>query len=282
MFFSKTKKQRTLGLPGLTGSLSYTLFYLGIMVLIPLFFLFYRISDLPFSFWTEILSSDRLFSAIRLTFLTAFISAILNAFVGFLIAWCLVRYRFYGKWIVDLFIDLPFALPTAVVGITLADLYSQNGFLGQHLLKLNLLVSYTPIGIVIALMVVGLPFVVRSVEPVLKEIDPQTEEAAKCLGATSFQVFRKVIFPPLIPSLLTGTTLSFARALGEYGSVVFISGNMPFKTEVAPLLIMSKLEQFDYDGAAVIAITMLLISLGLFLLISRFQAYKSKTLGMDS
>jgi len=266
-------------MPGLKFSLGYTIFYLTLMVLVPLSSLFFRTATLSKSQWLEILSSERTIAAIRLSMSASLISALINAALGFLIAWVLVRYKFPGKGLMDMLIDLPFALPTAVVGITLADLYAPNGWFGQYLSKFGIQAAYSPLGIVLALMVIGLPFVVRTVEPVLKEIDSETEEAAACLGATPWQVFRKVVFPPVFPALITGTTLSFARAIGEYGSVVFISGNMPFKTEVAPLLIMTKLEQFDYTGASAISVIMLSISLVLFLSISWFQSHRQKRMG---
>lgn len=266
-------------MPGLKFSLGYTLFYLSIMVLIPLSGLFVHASHLSLEKWVSILTHERTIAAIQLSLTTSLISALLNACLGFLLAWVLVRYTFPGKGLLDLFIDLPFALPTAVIGITLADLYAPNGWIGQSLSQWGIHAAYSPLGIVLALMVVGLPFVVRTIEPVLKEIEPQTEEAAACLGATPWQIFRKVIFPPLIPAIVTGTTLSFARGLGEYGSVVFISGNMPFKTEVAPLLIMTKLEQFDYDGASAIAIVMLSLSIAIFLTISWYHNKAQKALG---
>lgn len=266
-------------MPGLKLSLGYTIFYLSAMVLIPLSSLFWHASSMSSQKWLEILTHERTIAAIQLSLTTAISSALLNGVLGFLIAWVLVRYTFPGKGILDVFIDLPFALPTAVIGITLADLYAPNGWLGSYLSEWGIKVAYTPLGIMLALMVVGLPFVVRTIEPVLKEIDPQTEEAAACLGATPWQIFRKVIFPPLFPALITGTTLSFARAVGEYGSVVFISGNMPFKTEVAPLLIMTKLEQFDYEGAAAIAVIMLSLSIIIFLMISWYQNKQQKDMG---
>jgi sulfate transport system permease protein len=266
-------------MPGLKFSLGYTIFYLTLLVLVPLSSLFFRTASLSKNDWIEILSSERTLAAIKLSLSTSLISALINAALGFLIAWVLVRYTFPGKGMLDLLIDLPFALPTAVVGITLADLYAPNGWFGQYLDKIGIHAAYSELGMIIALMVIGLPFVIRTVEPVLKEIDAQTEEAATCLGATPWQVFRKVIFPPVFPALITGTTLSFARAIGEYGSVVFISGNMPFKTEVAPLLIMTKLEQFDYTGASAISVVMLGMSLVLFLSISLFQASRQKRIG---
>lgn len=229
-------------------------------------------------FWHTIFST-RTLAAYRLSFETALWAALINSIFGFLIAWVLVRYQFFGKKLVDAAIDLPFALPTAVIGISLADLYSPHGFLGASLSRFGIPTAYTPTGIVIALIFIGLPFVVRTVEPVLQDLDKEAEEAATCLGATKFQTFWKVIFPGVFPSVVTGFSMAFARGVGEYGSVIFIAGNMPFKTEVASLLIVTKLEQFDYAGATAIALAMLAMSFVLLLSISTFQWYSRKKIG---
>ncbi len=259
-------------LPGFGLSLGYSVFYLSLIVLLPLSMLAFKTASLSLNEIWEIVSAARTVAALRLSFLTSLAAAALTAVFGFLIAWVLARYTFFGKRFVDALIDLPFALPTAVVGIALATIYAPNGWLGQHL---PFQVVFQPLGIIIALSFIGLPFVVRTVEPVIQGLEPEIEEAAECLGANRWQTFRKVLFPALLPGLLTGFTLSFARGLGEYGSIVFISGNMPFKTEMAPLLIMSKLEQFDYSGATAIALVMLGLSF-LLLGIVNFIQWKLK------
>jgi len=227
-------------------------------------------------------TAERTLAAYRLSFVTAFASAGVNAVAGFLLAWILARYSFPGKRIVDALIDLPFALPTAVAGIALTAIYAPNGWIGQALSKIGVQIAFTPAGIVLALSFIGLPFVVRAVEPVLQDIEGEVEEAASSLGAGRWEIFRRIIFPAVFPALITGFTLAFARAIGEYGSVVFISGNMPYQTEIAPLLIMTKLEQFDYPAATAIALTMLLVSFSLFLLINHLQARSSRKLGMEA
>lgn len=221
-------------------------------------------------FW-ETITDERVIASFKVSFLTAFIAAIVNAFFGTMIAWVLVRYNFYGKTIFDALVDLPFALPTAVAGISLTAIYSANGWIGQFFEPLGIKIAFTQIGIIIALIFIGLPFVVRSVQPVLQDLDAQYEEAASTLGANSVQIFMKIIFPTILPAILTGFALSFARALGEYGSVVFISGNMPMKTEIVPLLIVTKLEQYDYSGAAAIASVMLLFSFFILFAINFWQ-----------
>ena len=269
-------------LPGFGLSLGYTLFYLGIIVLIPLSTLFIKSSTMSFGDFWKTVTSPRTLAAYRLSFGTAFAAAAFNAVFGFLTAWVLTREKFRGKAFVDALIDLPFALPTAVAGIALATIYSSHGWLGKFLFPLGLKTAYSELGITLALIFIGLPFVVRTVGPVLEDLDPAIEEAAASLGADRWQIFLKVIFPALMPSLLAGFTMAFARAIGEYGSVVFISGNMPMKTEIAPLLIMTKLEQYDYAGATAIALVMLLVSFGLFLLINALQAWSARRVGMDA
>ena len=277
----KSTKNKSI-LPGFGLSLGYTVFYLTLIVLIPLSMLFIKSSTMSFADFWGIVSSPRTLAAYRLSFGTAFAAASFNAVFGFITAWVLTRQNFPGKSIVDALIDLPFALPTAVAGIALATVYSQNGWMGQFLYPMGLKTAYSELGITLALIFIGLPFVVRTVGPVLEDLDPAIEEAAASLGANRWQIFAKVIFPALAPALLAGFTMAFARAIGEYGSVVFISGNMPMKTEIAPLLIMTKLEQYDYAGATAIALVMLLVSFGLFLLINMLQAWSARRVGMDA
>jgi len=243
----KSKKKRVL--PGFGLSLGFTTLYISLLVLIPLSMVFIETSKLGWGEFIEIVTSERVLHSYKISFGTAIAAAAINAVFGFIVAWVLVRYSFPGKRILDALIDLPFALPTAVAGITLTTLYSTNGWIGQFLEPLNIKIAFTPLGITIALTFIGLPFIVRMVQPVLQDIEKEVEEAAESLGASRFQVFRKVIFPEVFPALLSGFSLAFARGLGEYGSVVFIAGNMPMKTEIAPLMIMTKLEQFDYAGA---------------------------------
>ncbi len=249
-------------LPGFGLSLGLTVLYLGLVVLVPLSTLALTAAGLSWDqLWAA--AAPRALAAYRLSLGCAFGAALLNAGAGLLVAWVLVRYPFPGRRLVDALVDLPFALPTAVAGITLAALYSENGWVGARLAALGLKVAYTPLGIVVALTFVGLPFVVRTVQPVLEELDPEAEDAACSLGATRSQTFFKVLLPELRPALLTGFTLAFARGLGEYGSVIFIAGNMPLKTEIAPLLIMIKLEQYDVAGATAVALVFLLASFSL-------------------
>jgi len=260
---------RTRGvLPGFGLTLGYTWLYLGVLVLIPLSALFLKAGSMgPAEFW-RVVTHPRTLAAYRLTFGASAVSASINAVMGLLLAWVLVRYRFFGKSIVDAIVDLPFALPTAVAGIAMTTAYTENGWLGAPLARLGLKVAFAPLGVVVVLTFVGLPFVVRTVQPVLEELDPDLEEAAAVLGATRWQAFRHVVLPTLVPPLLTGFTLAFARAVGEYGSVVFISGNMPMKTEIAPLLIVTKLEQYDYAGATAIAVMLLGTSFAILLAIN--------------
>lgn len=258
-------------LPGFGLSMGFTMVYLSLIVLIPIAVLFLKAATLSLSDFWQILTDDRVIASFKVTFSSSLIAALVNTVAGTLIAWVLVRYDFWGKRVVDAFVDLPFALPTAVAGIALTAIYAPNGWIGQFFEPFGIKIAFTQIGIIIALIFIGLPFVVRSVQPVLQDFDSQYEEAAATLGANSLQIFIKVILPAITPALLTGFALAFARALGEYGSVVFISGNMPMKTEIVPLLIITKLEQFDYAGAAAIATVMLIISFSLLFIINFWQ-----------
>jgi sulfate transport system permease protein len=263
-------------LPGFNLSLGYTLLYISIIVLIPLSALFFKTATLGWAGFYDLATGDRVLAALRVTFLSSFIAAALNVVFGLLVAWVLVRYSFPGKRVLDALVDLPFALPTAVAGITLATLYAPNGWLGQYFAAYGIKVAYTPLGIVVALTFIGLPFVVRTVQPVLADVEAEVEEAAASLGAGRLDVFRRVIFPAVYPALLTGFALAFARAIGEYGSVIFIAGNMPYISEIAPLLIVAKLEQYDYAGATAIAVLMLLASFALLLTINGLQWWSSR------
>ncbi len=258
-------------IPGFGLSLGVTLAYLGVLVLLPLSTLFARSVGLGWHGFWEATLAPRVLAAYRVSLVTSLAAAGLNAVFGLLVAWVLVRYRFPGRRVVDALVDLPFALPTAVAGIALTTLYAENGWLGARLAPLGIKVSYTTLGITVALVFIGLPFVVRTLQPVLQDLEAEVEEAAASLGATRWQTFRRVLLPALLPALLTGFALAFARAIGEYGSVVFISGNMPMRTEIAPLLIMTKLEQFDYAGATAIAVVLLLMSFALLLFINVLQ-----------
>lgn len=251
--------------------MGFTVFYLCVLVLIPLAGIVVKTMGLSWEqFWNTV-TSTRVLASYRVSFLTSFFAALINVVFGLLVAWVLVRYRFPGKKLIDSLVDLPFALPTAVAGIALTAIYAPNGWIGSLLDPLGIKVAFTPIGITIALIFIGLPFVVRTVQPVLQDFERETEEAAVMLGAYRWRTFRRVILPELTPALLTGFALAFARGLGEYGSVVFISGNMPLKTEITPLLIMTKLEQYDYRGATAIALVMLLASFLMLLLINYLQ-----------
>ena len=265
-------------LPGFGLTLGFTLSYLGLIVLIPLGALLLSAAGAGADAWRS-LASPRVLAAFRVSFGTAFVAAALNAAFGLIVAWVLVRYDFPGRRIVDSLIDLPFALPTAVAGIALTALYAGNGWLGQFLEPLGVKVAFTPLGIIVALIFIGLPFVVRTVEPVLQDLDAEIEEAAATLGARRWQAFCRVILPTILPALLTGFALAFARAVGEYGSVIFIAGNMPFVSEIAPLLIVIKLEEFDYAGAAAIATVMLAISFAALLAINALQAFSRRRFG---
>ncbi|HEY0283499.1 MAG TPA: sulfate ABC transporter permease subunit CysT [Rhizomicrobium sp.] len=258
-------------LPGLGLSLGFALFYLSVIVLIPLAALVIRPWSLGFDGVWEILTDRRVLAALRLSFGGAAIAAGINAVFGFVVAWVLVRYRFPGKRLLDALVDLPFALPTAVAGIALSTLYAPQGWLGEPLSHLGVKVAYTPLGVIVALTFIGLPFVVRTLQPVLANLSLEGEEAAATLGATRLQAIWRVVLPTLLPSLVTGTTLAFARAVGEYGSVIFIAGNLPAISEIAPLLIIIKLEQFDYAGASAIGVIMLAASFILILTLNLLQ-----------
>jgi sulfate transport system permease protein len=262
-------------LPGFSLTLGYTVFYLSLIVLLPLSALFFRSATLGWEQFWAIVSDPRVVASYRLTFGASLVGALINAVFGFIVAWTLVRYSFPGKKIVDAMVDLPFALPTAVSGIALTAIYAPNGWIGQYLEPLGIKAAFSPLGVTIALTFIGLPFVVRTVQPALEDLDSAVEEAAASLGANRVQTFVRIILPTVLPALLTGFALSFARALGEYGSVVFISGNMPLKTEITALLIITKLEQFDYPGATAIAVVMLVASFALLLFINLLQWWSS-------
>lgn len=264
-------------LPGFGLALGYTVFYLSVVVLIPLSALFFKTATEPWSKFWHTVTDPRTVASYRLTFTTSLVAALLNAVFGFIVAWTLVRYEFPGRRFVDAIIDLPFALPTAVSGIALTAIYSQNGWIGRYLEPLGIKVAFTPLGIVVALTFIGLPFVVRTMQPALEDIDPSVEAAASTLGATRWQTFYRVLFPALFPPLLASFAMAFARALGEYGSVIFISGNMPMRTEITSLLIVAHLEEYDYAGATSIAIVMLVVSFALLLLINGIQVWQSRS-----
>ncbi|CAN5443334.1 sulfate ABC transporter permease subunit CysT [soil metagenome] len=273
--------RRTQVLPGFHLTLAYTVFYLLLIVLIPLSAAFFKTFTMTWpAFWAAV-SSPRVVASYKLTFGASLIAATVNAVFGFLVAWVLVRYRFPGRRIVDALVDLPFALPTAVAGIALTAVYAKNGWLGEPLAALGISVAFTPLGVMVAMIFIGLPFVVRTVQPVLEEMEKELEEAALSLGATYFQTFRRVIFPTVLPALITGFTMALARAIGEYGSVVFIAGNMPMVSEITPLIIITKLEQYDYAGATAVAVVMLLTSFAMLLLINGLQGWarRSQTRG---
>lgn len=268
-------------LPGFNLTLGYTVLYLSLIVLIPLSALVLKTFTLSWDqFWAAV-SSPRVVASYRLTFGASFIAALVNVVFGLLVSWVLVRYSFPGKRIVDALVDLPFALPTAVAGISLTALLAGNGWIGQYLEPLGIKLAFNPNGVVIALIFIGLPFVVRTVQPVLEESEKELEEAAMCLGATRLQTFTKVILPSITPALLTGFAMAFARAIGEYGSVIFIAGNMPMVSEITPLVIIGKLEQYDYAGATAVATVMLFFSFLLLLVINGLQAWQRKRAGAD-
>lgn len=263
-------------MPGFGLSLGFTVFYLSLIVLIPLSAVFFKTFTMTWeAFWSAV-TSDRVMASYRLTFGASLIAAALNVLFGGIVAWVLVRYRFPGKRIIDAMVDLPFALPTAVAGIALTALYSTNGWIGRYLEPLGIKVAFTPLGVVVALTFIGLPFVVRTVQPVLEDVERELEEAAASLGANPWQTFSRVIFPTILPALLTGFALAFARATGEFGSVIFIAGNMPMVSEITPLFIITKLEQYDYAGATAIAVVMLLVSFVMLLTINMLQAWTRK------
>ena len=266
-------------LPGFGLALGFALLYLSLVVLIPLSATFLKSATLGWeAFWATI-AAPRVLASLRLSFGAALVAAVFNAVFGLLVAWVLVRYRFPGRRLADAMVDLPFALPTAVAGIALTAVYAGNGWIGRYLEPLGIQVAFTPLGVVVALTFIGLPFVVRTVQPVLEDLEPELEEAAATLGANRLQTFRRVILPAVTPALLTGFTLAFARAVGEYGSVIFIAGNMPMVSEIAPLLIIIKLEQYDYAGATSVAVVMLLISFALLLLINLLQWWSARRTG---
>jgi len=263
-------KQRSV-LPGFGLTMGFTLLYLSLIVLIPLSATFLKTAAMSWSqFWSTV-TEPRALASYRLSFGASLIGAAINMVFGMLAAWVLVRYSFPGKRVVDAMVDLPFALPTAVAGITLTAVFARNGWIGSHLEPLGIKVAFTPLGVVVALTFIGLPFVVRTVQPVLQDLDAEIEEAAASLGASRWQTVTRVILPALLPALLTGFALAFARAVGEYGSVIFISGNMPMRTEITPLLIVTKLEQYDYAGATAIGVVMLVMSFALLFIINLLQ-----------
>ena len=271
--------QRSRVLPGFGLSLGFTLAYLSLIVLIPLSAVFIKSLGIGWDGLWEILSSERILKSLQLSFSTALFAALVNVVFGLLLAWCLVRYTFPGKRIIDALVDLPFALPTAVAGIALTSLYAPTGWIGQYLEPMGIKVAYTPIGIKLALIFIGLPCVVRTVQPVLSDLETELEEAASALGANRLQIVTKIILPVLFPALLTGFALAFARGVGEYGSVIFIAGNQPFETEIAPLMIISRLEEYDYAGATTIAVVMLVLSFVILFLINLLQAWASRRTG---
>ena len=268
-------------LPGFNLSLGYTLVYLSLIVLIPLAATFIKTTSLTWEAFWAVTTSPRVLASYKLSFGTSLLAAAINAVFGLLFAWTLVRYSFPGKKIVDALVDLPFALPTAVAGIALTALYAKNGWMGSWLEPLGIKVAFTPLGVLIALVFIGLPFVVRTVQPVLEDLDTELEEASASLGAHRWDTFRLVVFPVLFPALLTGFALAFARAVGEYGSVIFIAGNIPMESEITPLMIISKLEQYDYAGATAIAVVMLMFSFVLLLLVNGLQAWAAKRTGRE-
>jgi sulfate transport system permease protein len=266
-------------LPGFGLTLGFTLFYLSLIVMIPLAATFYKTSALGWGeFWSAV-TAPRVMASYRLSFGASLLGALTNVVFGLLVAWVLVRYDFPGRRLVDMLVDLPFALPTAVAGITLTSLYAGNGWIGRFLEPLGIKAAFSPLGVVIALTFIGLPFVVRTVQPVLLELDPEVEAAAASLGAGRWSIVTRIILPGIVPALLTGFTLAFARGLGEYGSIVFISGNMPMRTEITPLLIVTKLEQYDYAGATAIAVVMLVASFVLLLAINLLQHWSRRRIG---
>ncbi|MDQ8023007.1 MAG: sulfate ABC transporter permease subunit CysT [Moraxellaceae bacterium] len=266
-------------LPGFGLTLGYTLVYLSLIVLIPLGGVFLKASGLGWESYWNVISAPRMVASYKLSFGASLLAAGINTVFGFLLAWALVRYDFFGKRVVDALVDLPFALPTAVAGIALATVYSPKGWIGSALEPLGIKVAYTPLGVLVALVFIGLPFVVRTVQPILEDLETELEEAAASLGAQRWTTFRLVIFPLLLPAILTGFALSFARAVGEYGSVIFVAGNIPMVSEITPLMIITKLEQFDYRGATAIATVMLIASFILLFAINGLQAWSARRIG---
>lgn len=273
--------QRSRVLPGFGLSLGFTLAYVSFIVLIPLAAVFIKSFGIGWDGLWEILTSERILKSLQLSFSSALIAAFINVVFGLLLAWCLVRYNFPGKRLVDALVDLPFALPTAVAGIALTSLYAPTGWIGQYLEPLGIQVAYTPIGITLALVFIGIPFIVRTVQPVLSDIETELEEAASALGANRWQTITKIILPILLPALFTGFALAFARGVGEYGSVIFIAGNQPFKTEIAPLMIISRLEEYDYAGATTIAAVMLVLSFIVLFAINLLQVWANRRTGRN-
>jgi sulfate transport system permease protein len=274
--FFKQKKSVKVKMPGFGLTLGLSLTYMTLLIFIPLSALvLYSARMPPADFW-KIISDERVLSAFRISFSSAFFAALINFFFGLVIAWILTRYQFIGKRLIDAFIDLPFAIPTSVAGISLATIFSPQGFLGSVLERFGITIGFSKAGIVIALVFIGLPFVVRTVQPVIEELDAQTEEAAASLGANYYQTFARVIFPSIFPALLTGATMAFARGLGEYGSIIFISSNMPYESEIVPLLIIKKLMQFDYVGASAIGVTMLVVAFIMLFVTNLLQSYAKK------
>jgi sulfate transport system permease protein len=266
-------------LPGFNITLGFTITYLSLIVLIPLSALIFKTFSLSLEqFWAAV-TGPRVMASYRLTFGASFLAALVNGVFGLLLAWVLVRYDFVGKKFIDAMVDLPFALPTAVAGISLTALLAGNGWVGQYLEPWGIQLAFNPNGVVIALIFIGLPFVVRTVQPVLEDAEKELEEAATCLGANRWQTFHRVIFPTIAPALLTGFAMAFARAIGEYGSVIFIAGNMPMVSEITPLIIVGKLEQYDYTGATAVAMVMLVISFVLLLVINALQAWQRRQTG---
>ena len=266
-------------LPGFNLTLGYALFYLSLIVLIPLSAVFIKTFTLTWPEFVAAVASPRVMASYKLTFGASLIAALINVMFGLLTAWVLTRYDFFGKKFIDAFVDFPFALPTAVAGIALSAIYASNGWIGSLLEPLGIKVAYTPLGVVVALTFIGLPFVVRTVQPVLEDLGAEVEEAAASLGANRWQVFYKIILPAIWPALITGFALAFARAVGEYGSVIFIAGNMPMVSEITPLIIITKLEQYDYAGATAVAAVMLVISFIILFAINGFQWWSSRRLG---
>ncbi len=267
-------------LPGFPITIGFTVTYLSLIVLIPIIALTLKAADGTWSHVWNVVTSERLIASYKISFGVSLIASLINGVFGYITAWALVRYRFPGRRLIEGLVDLPFALPTAVAGISLTALYAPNGWLGEHLAKIGVQAVYNPIGIGIALVFIGFPFVVRTLQPVILALSDDVEEAAATLGASRWQIFRRVIFPATLPALLTGIMLAFGRAVGEYGSIVFISGNLPFKTEITPLLIVAKLEEYDYQGAAAIGVVMLLFSFLILALSNAFQVWNHKRLGL--
>jgi sulfate transport system permease protein len=269
-------------LPGFGITLGFTIAYLSLIVLIPLSALVFKTLNLTWEQFWQAVTAPRVVASYKLTIGASFLAALVNAFFGLLLAWVLVRYQFFGKKIVDALVDLPFALPTAVAGISLTALLAGNGWVGQYLEPLGIQLAFNRNGVLIALIFIGLPFVVRTVQPILEDVEKELEEAATCLGATRWQTFSRVIFPALAPALLTGFAMAFARAIGEYGSVIFIAGNMPMVSEITPLIIISKLEQYDYAGATAVALVMLCAAFVMLLLINGLQAWQRARSGAST